>query len=132
MNPLIGFFIAIPIAIIGYIVLKSVIGTVKGLRYWKRCEEEYTSLIASGYSKEEALLEISKKRRPDLAEGTHIEIIRKFNDIHLLVNFHANALIDAAKLDDQVALVILRNTTIEHQGGYKYKVRTKWDKVFKK
>ncbi|GAH58514.1 unnamed protein product [marine sediment metagenome] len=129
---LIGIIVGIPIVVIGYIVFKSVIGTVKGVRYWNRCKEKYASLIANGLSSEEALLEISKKRRPDLADIVHFAIARKFNNIHLLVNFHVNALIDYAKSDDDAALDVLENTTIEHFGGYRYKVRTKWDKVLRK
>lgn len=129
---IVGILIVTIVYFVYFLIIKAVVGTVRGLRYWKRCREEYAYLIAKGYSSEEALLEISKKRRPDLAEGTHVEIVHKFSDIHLLVNFHINALMNAAKLDDEVVLEILRNTTIEHHGGYKYKVRTNWDKALRK
>ena len=108
--------VVVLLAFPAYIIFKSIIGTKKGLRYWKMCEEEYVSLIASGQSNEEALFEISKKRRPDLADATHIEFVRKFNDIHLIVNFHINSILDKTRANDDVtALKILQNTTIEHQ-----------------
>jgi len=122
---LIGIIVAISLAVIAHFIIKS----IKGARYWTKCEKDFESMIANGYSKEEALLQISKARYPELDESTHIEIVNKFNDVHLLVNFLTSGLIDVVKLDDEVALEILRNTTIEHYGGYKYKVRTKWQNM---
>ena len=79
---------------------------------------------ARDYSNEEALLEISGKRHPELSENTHTEIIGKFNDIGLLANFLTGALPDG-KVEDKIALEILRDTTIQYQGPGRYKVRTK-------
>ena len=117
-------FIVIIIAILIAIFIFLIIKTIKGARYWTRCEHEYKSMIASGYSKEEALLQMSKERHPELSLKTHTEIIGKFNDIHLLVNFLTGALHDG-KVEDEYALEILKDTTIQHYGGYSYKVRTK-------
>jgi len=53
-----------------------------------------------------------------------LEIVQKFNDLPLLVNFFEGALPDG-KLNDEYALEILRDTTIERLGVNRYKVRTK-------
>lgn len=112
--------LGIVVVIFVFMVIKS----VRGMRYWKRCEKEYITMISNGYSKEEALLTISMKRHPELLIDTHKEIVGKFNDVPLLVNFFEGALPDT-KLYDEVALGILRDTTIQYQGPGRYKVRTK-------
>jgi hypothetical protein len=117
---MVKIIIAVAVGIFIFLAIKSLLG----VRYWNRCEKEYASMITRGYSKEEALLEISKKRHPELCESTHKEIIGKFNDVRLLVNFLTGALPDG-KQSDEVAMEILRDTTIEHKGGYSYKVRTR-------
>ena len=120
MNALIIIIIALPVAIIIFWVIKS----VQGVRYWNRCEKEYASMRTRNFSNDEALLEISKKRHPELSERSHTEIIGKFNDIHLLVNFLTGALPDG-KVEEKVALEILNDTTIYYLGPGRYKVRTK-------
>lgn len=120
MKTLIIIIIALPVAIIIFFIIKS----MQGVRYWNRCEKEYDSMRTRDYSNEEALLVISKKRHPELSENTHTEIIGKFNDLPLLVNFFTGALPDG-KVEDKVALEILRDTTIQYLGPGKYKVRTK-------
>jgi hypothetical protein len=96
----------------------------RGVNYWKRCEIEYTNSVSGGCSAEEALLEISIKRHPELLIGTHKTIIDKFNNVPLLVNFFEGALPDT-KLDDEIALEIMMDTTIQYLGPDRYKVRTK-------
>jgi len=123
MKILIVIIIAIPVAILIFLIMKS----IQGVRYWNRCEKEYDSMRARNYSNEEALLEMSKKRHPELSENTHTEIIGKFNDIGLLVNFLTGALPDG-KVEDKIALEILSDTTIQYQGPGRYKVRTKRSK----
>ena len=120
MKILIVIIVAIPVAIIIFLIIKS----IQGVRYWNRCEKEYDSMRARDYSNDEALLEISKKRHPELPQETHTEIIRKFNDVPLLVNFLTGALPNG-KVEDKIALEILGDTTIQYQGPGKYKVRTK-------
>jgi hypothetical protein len=113
-------------AIVGIVVcalLFMLFKTIRGVRYWKRCEVEYANLLSNGYSKEEALLTISTQRHPELLMDTHKAIIEKFGDLPLLVNFIEGALFDA-ELSDNFALEILRDTTIQYQGPNKYKVRT--------
>jgi hypothetical protein len=117
---MIRLVIAVAVGIFVFLVIKSLLG----VRYWNRCEREYASMISAGYTKEEALLDISKKRHPELSENTHREVIAKFHDLHLLVNFFTGALPDG-KRSDEVTMEILRDTTIEHKGGYSYKVRTR-------
>jgi len=112
--------IAIAVGILVFLVIKS----VQGVRYWNRCVKEYASMIARGCTKGEALLEISKRRHPELRETTHEEIIGKFNDVHLLVNFFEGALPDG-KQSDESALETLRDTTIECKGKDRYRVRTR-------
>ncbi len=120
MKILIVIIIAVPVAILIFFIMKS----IQGVRYWNRCEKEYDSMMARDYSNEEALLEISKKRYPELSENTHIEFIDKFNELGLLVNFFTGALPDG-KQNDKIALELLRDTTIQYQGPGRYKVRTK-------
>ena len=79
----------------------------------------------TGYSNEEALLEISKKRRPELFDAVHYMIIEKFNEVPLLVNFLAGALPNG-KVTDETAIGYVRDTTIEYLGRPgRYKVRFK-------
>lgn len=112
--------VGVVVAIFVFMVIKS----VRGVRYWKRCEIEYANMISNGYSGEEALLAISIKRHPELSMDTHKAIIDKFNDLPLLVNFFEGALPDT-NLDDEIALEILRDTTIQCLGRNRYKVKTK-------
>ena len=117
---------AVVILIITFLVIKS----VKGAKYWTKCEKYYESLLASGYSKKNALLQISKNRHPELSETTHLEIVKKFNDVHLLINFITSALeTPPTKVNDKYALSLVLHTSIEHLGGYQYKVRTDWQAV---
>ncbi len=116
----IGFIIGIPIAII----LTMIIFSVMGVRYWNNCRRLYESLISNNYTKDEALTEVSKRAHPEFQLNTHHQIINKFNDIDLLVNFITGALPGDNKTDDQFALEILENTSIYHQGANKYKVVT--------
>jgi len=115
--------IGVAVAIILFMVIKS----VYGVKYWKRCEIEYAKMISNGYSNEEALLMISTQRHPELSVDTHKMFIDKFNDMPLLVNFFTGALPDN-KLDDEFALVILRDTTIQRLGADRYKVKTRRSK----
>ena len=85
------------VAIFVFMVIKS----VRGVRYWKRCEIEYANMISNGYSGEEVLPAISLKRHPELSMDTHKAIIDKFNDLPLLVNFFEGALPDT-NLDDEI------------------------------
>jgi len=98
--------------------------SMRGVSYWKRCETEYANMISHGYSAEEALLTISTKRHPELSMETHKAVVDRFNDLPLLVNFFEGALPDT-NLDDETALDILRDTTIQYLGPDRYKVRTK-------
>ena len=120
MLTLVVVIVAIAVAILGFWVMKS----IQGVRYWNMSEKEYDLMRARGYSSEEALLETSKKRHPELSKETHSEIVAKFNDIHLLVNFFTGALPDG-RLEDETALEYLRDTTIQYQGPGRYRVRTK-------
>jgi len=121
----VGFIFGIPTAIL----LNMIIVSIMGVRYWNNCRTVYESLIAKNYTKEEALIEISKSAHPEISLSIHTEIIKKFNDIDLLVNFFTGAL-PSYKTDDKFALEILENTSIYHFGGDKYKVVTKrkWSK----
>ena len=112
------------VGLVAVILIFMLTRALRGVRYWKRCEMEYATMISNGYSTEEALLTISQKRHPELSIDTHKAIINKFNDLPLLVNFFEGALPNA-KLDDKVALELLRDTTIEFLGTDRYKVRTK-------
>ena len=123
---------AIAIPFIWRVIIKSITGTTRGLRYGKIYEEEYASLVTNGYSNEEALLEVSKKARPEMAPATHVEIVRRYTDIHRLVTFHVDALGVSDRLNDDIAIQILRNTRMEHVGGNAYKCRTNWSKVERK
>lgn len=114
-----AFILGIPIAIF----LNRIIVSMLGVRYWSSCRTAYESLIAKNYTKNEALIEISKSAHPELSLSTHTEIINKFNDIDLLVNFITGAL-PSGNNDDEFALEILYNTSIQHFGGDKYKVVT--------
>ena len=96
------------------------VGALRGTNYWKRCEIQYANLVSSGYTPEKALLWIFMERHPELSIDTHKVIIDKFNDVPLLVNFFEGALPN--NVDDEFALEIMRNTTINSDT---YKVRTK-------
>lgn len=112
------------VGVVVVIFLLMVIKSIRGVRYWKRCEIEYADMISDGYSKEEALLTISMQRHAELSIDTHKAIIEKFDDLPLLVNFFEGAL-PSVELSDETALEILRDTTIEYLGPNKYKVRTR-------
>ena len=112
--------VGVVVAIFIFMVFKS----LRGVRYWNRCEIEYANMVSNGYSKEEALLTISIQRHPELSIDTHQVIIEKFDDLPLLVNFFEGAL-PGIELNDETALEILRDTTIQCSGLNRYKVRTR-------
>lgn len=116
----IGFILGIPIAVF----LNMIIDSIIGVRYWNNCRIVYESMIAKNYTKDEALIEISESAHPELSLSTHTAIINKFNDLGLLVNFMTGAL-PSGDNDDEFALEILDNTSIQHFGGDRYKVVTK-------
>ena len=115
----IGFVLGIPIAIL----LNMIIHSILGVRYWNNCRTVYESLIAKNYTKNEALIEISKSAHPELSLSTHTAIINKFNDLNLLVVFLTGAL-PPSDNDNEFALEILNRTSIQHFGGDRYKVVT--------
>lgn len=100
------------------------IKAIQGVQYWKRCETEFAEMISRSSTKGKALLRISMKRHPELSTATHKAIIGKFSELPLLVNFFAGALPDG-RLDDEVALQVLEDTTIECLGFNRYKVKTR-------
>jgi len=116
----VGFVIGIPVAVI----FNMIIFSAMGLRYWNDATTLYNSLMSKEFTKDEALAEISKRAHPEFQLSTHHQIVSKFNNIDLLINFIAGALPGGNKTDDQFALEILKNTSIYHQGGNKYKVVT--------
>ena len=116
----IGYILGIPIAIL----LNMTIFSVMGVCYWNNCRKVYESMISENYTKNEALLEISKRAHPEFHLNTHHQIVNKFNDIDLLVNFITGALPGDNKTNDQFALEVLENTSIYPLGGNKYKVIT--------
>lgn len=116
----IGFVIGIPVAVI----FNMIIFAAMGLRYWNNTRDLYESLMSKDFQKCEALTEISKRAHPEFQLSTHHQIVTKFNDIDLLINFITGALPGDNRTDDQFALEILENTSIHHQGGNKYKVVT--------
>ncbi|HUU87945.1 MAG TPA: hypothetical protein VMX17_09340 [Candidatus Glassbacteria bacterium] len=116
----IGFILGIPIAILLNIIIHSILG----MRYWNNCRTIYESLIAKNYTKNEALIEISKSAHPELSLSTHTAIINKFNDLNLLVIFITGAL-PPGNNDDEFALGMLDHTSIQYFGGDRYKVVTK-------
>jgi len=119
----IGLLLGPLIAIFFSIAMDSILG----VRYWNNCRTVYEFLIAKKYTKNQALIEISKSAHPELSLDVHSKIITKFNNIDLLVNFLTGAL-PAGRSNDESALEILNNTSIQHLGGDKYKVITerKW------
>lgn len=113
----IGSIIGIPIAFL----LNMIINSIMGVRYWNNCRTVYEFLMAKNYTRNQALIEISKSAHPELSLSIHTEIINKFNDLDLLVNFITGAL-PPGNNDDDFALEILNNTSIQHFGGDRYKV----------
>ncbi len=115
----VSFILAIPITFLTNMMIVSVMG----VRYWNKCKTVYESLIAKNYTKNEALIEISKSAHPEFSLSTHTAIINKFNDLDILVNFFTGAL-PSGNNDDGFALEILNDTSIQHFGGDRYKVVT--------
>lgn len=99
--------VGVAVAIFIFMVFKS----LRGVRYWNRCEIEYANMVSNGYSKEEALLTISMQHHPELLIDTHKAIIEKFDDLPLLVNFFKGAL-PGIELNDETALEILRESLL--------------------
>ena len=93
----------------------------KGKKYWEKCEKEYENLLKQGCGNKSALIQISKQSHPELGDFVHEKIVEKFNKLNKLVIFIFNALEFqpanttnyGRKLNNQLALSILKNTTIK-------------------
>jgi len=125
---MIFIFIAIGV-FIAYFLFDMIKKSFEGKNYWEKCEKDYYNLLQAGYDKKSALMEISKQSHPELSDFVHEEIIEKFYDLDKLVLFIFNAggkgrldfkpatnTTDSKKLTDQIALSIIKNTTINEKG----------------
>lgn len=106
----IGIILAIVVIILGFMLIDA----MRATRYWNRCEKQYALSRRLNLSHEEALLEISKERHPELSLGSHHAIVDKFNDVTPLVLFLKQVLPEKT-LEDGVALQWVSNTTIQNR-----------------
>jgi hypothetical protein len=122
------------VVIIGAFVIIVLFNMIKdsfvGKNYWVKCEKDYYNLLKMGYDKRSALMEISKQSHPELSDFVHEKIVEKFYDLDKLVLFIFNAggkgrldfkpttniTTEGSKLTDQIALSIIKNTTINEKG----------------
>lgn len=123
-------FILITIGVfIAYLLFNMIKNSFVGKNYWEKCEKDYYNLLKIGYDKRSALMEISKQSHPELSDFVHEKIVEKFYDLDKLVLFIFNAggkgrldfqpatnTTDSKKLTDQIALSIIKNTTINEKG----------------
>ena len=123
-------FILIAIGVfIAYFLFNMIKKSFVGKNYWEKCEKDYYNLLKTGYDKKSALMEISKQSHPELSDFVHEKIVEKFYDLDKLVLFIFNAggkgkldfrpttkITDGKKLTDQIALSIIKNTTINEKG----------------
>jgi len=123
-------FILITIGVfIAYLLFNMIKKSFVGKNYWEKCEKDYYNLLKIGYDKRSALMEISKQSHPELSDFVHEKIVEKFYDLDKLVLFIFNAggkgrldfqpatnTTDSKKLTDQIALSIIKNTTINEKG----------------
>ena len=121
--------VAISVFII-YFLFNMIKNSFVGKNYWVKCEKDYYNLLKKGYDKKSALMEISKQSHPELSDFVHEKIVEKFYDLDKLVLFIFNAggkgrldfkpttniTTDGSKLTDQIALSIIKNTTINEKG----------------
>ena len=116
-------------AFIIYFLFSMIKNSFVGKKYWVKCEKDYYNLLKTGYDKRSALMEISKQSHPELGDFVHEKIVEKFYDLDKLVLFIFNAggkgrldfqpatnITDGRKLTDQIALSIIKNTTINEKG----------------
>jgi|GEM_PF-4401170 hypothetical protein len=109
METVVGI-VAIVLAIPAFLMVKAVLG----MRYWNKCEKQYSASRSSGLSHEEALVEICKERHPELSLNVHYSIINKFNDVDSLVLFLTIAL-PKSGVDDNLASKLANDTTIQNR-----------------
>ena len=121
-------FILIVIGVcVAYFLFPLIKKSFRGKKYWEKCEKDYESLVKQGFGNKSALIQISKQSHPELSDFVHGKIVEKFNKLNKLVIFIFNALefqpLNTAhygiKLNNQLALSILKNTTIK-KGGVVY------------
>ncbi|MBU4293916.1 MAG: hypothetical protein KJ770_07690 [Actinobacteria bacterium] len=116
-------------AFIVYFLFSMIKNSFVGKNYWVKCEKDYYNLLKIGYDKRSALMEISKQSHPELSDFVHEKIVEKFYDLDKLVLFIFNAggkgrldfqpatnITDSKKLTEQIALSIIKNTTINEKG----------------
>ena len=116
-------------AFIIYFLFNMIKNSFLEKKYWVKCEKDYYNLLKIGYDKRSALMEISKQSHPELSDFVHEKIVEKFYDLDKLVLFIFNAggkgrldfqpatnINDGRKLTDQIALSIIKNTTINEKG----------------
>ena len=116
-------------AFIIYFLFSMIKKSFVGKNYWEKCEKDYYNLLKTGYDKKSALMEISKQSHPELSDFVHEKIVEKFYDLDKLVLFIFSAggkgrldfqpatnTTDSKKLTDQIALSIIKNTTINKKG----------------
>ena len=114
-------------ACIAYFLFPLIIKSLKGKKYWEKCEKNYDKLVKQGCGNKSALTQISKQSHPELSDFVHEKIVEKYNKLNKLVIFIFNALEFqplnttnyGIKLNNQLALSILKNTTLK-KGGMVY------------
>jgi len=108
-------------ACIVYFLFPLIKKSFQGKKYWEKCEKDYKTLLKQGCGNKSALIQISKQSHPELSDFVHEKIVEKFNKLNNLVIFIFNALEFqpanttnyGRKLNNQLALSILKNTTIK-------------------
>ncbi len=123
------FILVVIGAFIFYFLFNMIKNSFKGKKYWEKCEKYYYNLLKQGHDKRSALMEISKESHPELSDFVHEKIVEKFYNLDELVLFIFNAggrgrldfqpttkITDGRKLTDQIALSIIKNTTINEKG----------------
>lgn len=70
-----------------YLVFFRKRGFIQFKLFWDRSERLYNQKVTMGTSPHQALKEISIERHPELSEHVHSIMVRKFDDINVLINF---------------------------------------------
>jgi len=99
------------------------IGAIKGVQVWKKAEVDYSYLLTSGFSEEEALFNISKSFNNKLSDAFHVSVVEKFNTLDGVVNFFTGALPEG-ELDEKYAKEVLDKTNIVLNPSGTYSVKT--------
>lgn len=105
-------------------------GAIRDFTDMNRTERVFAGLLNEGFSEFDALVEISRRRHPELSLETHRKMAMKFNDLDKFLGFMFYATeipllrMRRTRLEEKNVLALLETTTLINKGRGVYTANT--------